>query len=66
MAPASRALELPGVLLADLHATWRVATRRGTTLFTAGALNVFNTPHESVRRYPSPGRSWQLAITVQP
>ena len=66
MASASRAIEMPGVFLADLHASWRFATRRGSALLTAGAINVGNTVHESIRRYPSPGRSWQLAITVQP
>lgn len=66
VAPASRTLELPGVLLADVSASWRMPSHRGSALVTAGALNILNTPHESVRRYPSPGRSWQFALTVQP
>lgn len=66
VAPASRTLELPGVLLADINASWRFAVGDEEALLTAGVLNVGNTAHESIRRYPLPGRSWQLAITVQP
>lgn len=66
VAPASRTLELPGVLLVDVHASGRFAARSGEALLTAGVLNVGNTPYESVRRYPSPGRVWQLAISVHP
>ena len=64
VAVPSRALELPGVLLADVTLSYRVPTRGAQALLTAGVLNVANTPSESVRRFPLPGRVWQVGVTV--
>ena len=66
VAAPSRALEMPGVALVDLQLAYRLPSRSGHTLLTAGVLNVGNTTSESIRRFPSPGRIWQAAITVQP
>ena len=66
IAPASRQLELPGVFLADLNITYRVPVRGGAALLSAGVMNIGNTSWESVRRFPSPGRTWQAAVTVHP
>lgn len=66
IAAPSRRLELPGVLLADVHASYRLRAQRGDLLLSAGVLNVGNTPSESVRRFPVPGRSWQAGVTVHP
>jgi len=66
IASPSRRLELPGVLLADLHASYRFNAPRGDMLVSVGVLNVGNTPSESVRRFPVPGRSWQIGVTAYP
>jgi len=66
VAAPARVLELPGVVLADLHASYRASISGRETLLTAGVVNIGNTRFESVRRFPTPGRVWQAAITVRP
>ena len=66
VAAPSRELELPGVALVDLTVSYRTSTRAGTALLSASVINAGNTSWESIRRFPSPGRVWQAAITVKP
>jgi len=53
-------------VLGDLHASYRASISGRETLLTAGVVNIGNTEFESVRRFPTPGRVWQAAITVHP
>ena len=62
----SRALEMHGVFLLDLATSYRIDRPQGVALVTAGVLNVGNVASETVRRFPSPGRVWQVTLTVQP
>ena len=63
-APASRALELPGTATVDLTLSHRARVRRAGLLSTAGVRNLGGLRWEPVRRFPAPGRSWMLALTL--
>lgn len=64
--PSSRAYELPGVALVDVHLARRFIRRNADALVTLGADNVGDVMWESVRRYPAPGRSWSVGLTLAP
>lgn len=67
--PRNVAFELPAVSLLDLALThpWpRVFGYRAQTLTTTWSLeNATNVAWQSVRGFPSPGRSWAIAFTLQ-
>ena len=63
-APAARALELPGVALLDLTLSHRARLGTARLLSTAGVRNAGDVRWEPVRRFPAPGRSWILGITI--
>jgi outer membrane cobalamin receptor len=63
-APADRSLELPGTLLASAAAGYRVRPLRALLFLAAD--NLGDVPWESVRRYPSPGRTWSAGLTIDP
>lgn len=63
-APASRALELPGVVTMDLTFSHRAKLRGARLLTTAGVRNLGDVRWEPVRRFPAPGRGWMLALTL--
>lgn len=63
-APASRALELPGVATVDLTLSHRMSLRSARVLSVAGVRNLGDVRWEPVRRFPSPGRSWIVGLTI--
>jgi outer membrane cobalamin receptor len=63
-APASRALELPGVATVDLTLSHRTRLRSARLLSVAGVRNIGDVRWEPVRRFPSPGRNWVLGLTI--
>lgn len=63
-APASRALELPGVATVDLTLSHRARLRSARLLSVAGVRNLGDVRWEPVRRFPSPGRNWILGLTI--
>ncbi len=65
-APASAATQLTPVGLLDL--AWsRMLTLAGTPmLVAAGVTNALDARWESVRRFPSVGRAWTVALTLSP
>lgn len=65
-APRARALELPGVVLADVTASRSFALGGARAVASAGVRNITDRRWESVRRYPSPGRSWAVTLTISP
>ena len=66
VATEARDYELPGVALVDLHVAHRFVAWRANALVTVGADNAGDVAWESVRRYPAPGRSWSVGLTVTP
>ena len=66
VAPASADTELPAVGLADLAWSRPVAVAGTTLLVAAGVTNLFDAGWESVRRFPSVGRSWTVSLTFFP
>jgi outer membrane cobalamin receptor len=65
-APASRAYELPAVALVGARAGVVVGGPTRRVLVTAGVDNVGAVEWQSVRGYPTPGRSWSLGVTLDP
>lgn len=64
LAPASRGSELPGVALGDAALAYRFPLRRASALLTVGVSNIADVRWESVRRYPTPGRSVTAALVL--
>lgn len=65
-APRARALELPGVVLADLTLSRSFPLGPARALVSAGVRDLTDRRWEAVRRYPTPGRSWTAALTITP
>jgi len=64
--PRDPAFTLPGVSLLDLSLSARRTVRHVPTLFTATLDNATDRAWQSVRGFPSPGRSWSVAVTLLP
>ncbi len=64
LAPASRRTELPGVALGDVALGYRFPLRRASALLTLGVANVADVRWESVRRYPTAGRTVTAALVL--
>ena len=65
-APVARRNELPGVAIVDAAVSWETRAGRSRLLVTAGVENAGGVRWESVRSYPSPGRSWTAGVTIEP
>lgn len=63
-APADRTLELPGVALVGARAGVRLGRAAHGALLVLAVDNVGDVEWQSVRRYPMPGRSWSLGLTL--
>ena len=65
-APSSPDIELPAVLLGDIALNRRFVLGGRHALVAVGVTDVADTRWESVRRFPAPGRSWSVALTLDP
>lgn len=65
-APADREFELAGTALIGAQVGWRGTLMKHSALATAGVDNAGDHRWESVRGFPSPGRSWTAALTFTP
>lgn len=68
--PANPDFELPAVTLVDMAFTKDVAHAQsllpGRATVTLSVQNATNVAWQSVRGFPSPGRTWALSLTLQP
>ncbi len=63
--PRNPAFELPQVALLDLSLAQQLPWQRFDALVTFAVENVTNVAWQSVRGFPSPGRSWAIAFTLR-
>jgi outer membrane cobalamin receptor len=66
VAPASRTTELPGVALVDVHLAHRVVRARHSASIVVGVDNVGDVAWQSIRGYPTAGRTWSAGLTITP
>ncbi|MBI3791885.1 MAG: TonB-dependent receptor [Gemmatimonadetes bacterium] len=65
-APASAETQLPPTGLLDLAWSRRFTIAGTPALVATGLANALDARWESVRRFPSPGRAWNLSLTLSP
>jgi len=64
--PRDPAYELPAVFLGDVALSRHYHVRRTDALISFSLDNATNAQWQSVRGFPSPGRSWAIATTLTP
>lgn len=65
-APPAPGTELPPVLLGDVALNRRFLLGRRHAVVAIGVADVADTHWESVRRFPAVGRTWSVALTLDP
>jgi outer membrane cobalamin receptor len=65
-APRSREFELPGAATVGITAGFTIPIARKNAEVRAGVRDLFDAQIESVRRYPTPGRTWTAGLTISP
>ena len=63
--PRNPAFQLPAVSLLDLAVAQQLPWRRSPVLVVFSLENATNTEWQSVRGFPSPGRTWAISFTLQ-
>jgi hypothetical protein len=63
--PRDPAFELPAVTLGDIAIAHRLPLRASELLVTLSLDNATDVSWQSVRGFPSPGRSWAISTTLR-